>query len=175
VMQWAPGSVVTEQAPPPPQVEVQTVAPSPNHRWIAGHWQWNGSRYFWSGGHWVEPPQLGMVYDPPKWENRAGRYVYVDGRWNAPVAQPNVVYEPPPPPATVVEIQTAPPAPIVEVRPAPPLRGAVWIPGYWQWNGQRHMWIGGRWSAPRAGFRWEPDHWVHGDHGWRVEHGRWAR
>jgi len=175
VMQYAPGMVEVMQAPPPPQVEVQGVAPSPRHVWTPGYWQWNGQRHVWNGGHWVEPPQVGMVYDAPRWENRGGRYFFNDGRWRMGAAPPpNVVYEPPPPPPTVIEVQAAPPAPIVEVRPAMPPNG-VWIPGYWQWNGQRHMWISGRWSAGRPGMRWEPDHWVRTDRGYRMEHGRWAR
>jgi hypothetical protein len=175
VMQWAPGSVVVDQAPPPPQQEVQPPAPSPNHRWVHGHWQWNGSRYFWAPGHYMEPPVAGMIYVDPKWENRAGRWVYVDGRWNPGAPPPaNVVYEPPPAPPQVIEVQAAPPPPIVEVRPPGPA-GGTWIPGYWHWNGSRHDWIGGRWSAGRPGMRWEPDHWVRTDHGYRMEHGRWAR
>jgi WXXGXW repeat (2 copies) len=174
VMQWAPGSVVVDQAPPPPQQEVMGTPPSPDQKWMPGHWRWNGARYFWEGGHWSAPPQPNMVFAPARWENRQNHWVYVDGRWNPNAVAPNVVYEPPPPPATVIEVQTAPPAPLVEVRPAGPANG-VWIPGFWQWNGQRHVWVGGRWSAARAGMRWEPDHWVPAGRGWRMEHGRWAR
>jgi len=172
VMQFAPGSVEVATAPPPPQVEVQGVAPSPRHVWTPGFWQWNGVRHVWSPGHWQEPPQVGMSWEPAHWDNRNGHYFFVDGRWRAAPVAPNVVYEPPP--APIVEIQTQPPPPIVEIRPAPPSPNHVWIPGYWNWNGTRHVWIGGRWSAPRAGFRWEPDHWVHTGAGWRIEHGRWA-
>ncbi len=175
VMQFAPGMVEVTQAPPPPQVEVQGNPLQPGQVWAPGYWQWMGGRHVWQPGHWVMPPQQGMVYDAPRWENRSGRWAFNEGRWRmgAPPA-PTVVYEPPPPPPQVIEVQMAPPPPIVEVRPnAPP--GSVWIPGYWHWNGQRHMWIGGRWSAARAGMRWEPDHWVNTGRGYRMEHGRWAR
>lgn len=174
VMHVMPASVEVQQQPPPPQQENEGVAPSPNHRWTPGYWQWNGGRYNWAPGRWVEPPQQGMVYQAPRWESRNGRWGFVDGRWNAPPAAPNVVFEPPPPPPTTVEVETAPPPPLVEVRPQPP-RDGVWIPGYWQWSGQRHVWIGGRWSAPRVGYHWVPDHWVRGGRGWRRETGRWER
>jgi hypothetical protein len=175
ILTVAPGAIDVQTAPPPDQVEVQGTPPSPRHVWVKGFWQWNGQRHVWNAGRWAEPPQAGMVYEPARWEPRNGRYVFIDGRWRlgAPPA-PNVVYEPPPPPAQVVEVQAAPPPPIVEVRPAAP-RGGVWIPGYWHWNGQRHVWISGRWSAARAGMRWEPDHWVRTPHGYRMERGHWVR
>ena len=176
VMQWAPGSVVVDQAPPPPQAEVQGNPPTPDQHWVPGYWHWAGNRYLWNAGRWAAPPAPNMVYEAPRWDNRGGHWVFSEGRWNAPPAAPNVVYEPPPMPQAqaTVEVETAPPPPIVEFRPpAPP--GNVWIPGYWHWNGQRHVWIGGRWSAPRQGFRWQPDHWVRSGRGYRLETGRWVR
>ncbi len=174
VMQYAPGSIEVQIAPPPPQVEVQGAPPSPRHMWTPGYWHWNGARHVWIGGHWSEPPQTGMVFEPAHWDNRGGRYFFVDGRWKfgAPPA-PTVVYEPPPL-VQVIEVQAPPPPPIVEVRPAGP-SGGVWIPGYWHWNGQRHMWISGHWSAARVGYRWEPDHWQRTPAGYRMVQGHWSR
>jgi hypothetical protein len=160
-------------APPPPQVEVQGVAPSPRHVWVPGFWQWNGSRHVWSRGHWSEPPQVGMTYEAPKWVQEGGKYRFEDGRWQVAPTANVVVYEPPAAPQEAL-IETAPPAPIVEVRPAGPANG-VWIPGYWHWNGSRHSWVGGRWSAAKAGMRWEPDHWVRSGNRYQLVHGRWAR
>lgn len=174
VMTMAPMGVEgVTMAPPPPQVEVQGAAPSPRHVWLPGFWQWNGSRHVWQAGHWAEPPEPGMVWDAPKWQNQGGKWAFMDGRWHpgAPPA-PTVVYEPPTTPEVVVA--TAPPAPLVEVRPAGPANG-VWIPGFWHWNGSRHVWVGGRWSAPKPGMRWEPDHWEHRGNQWALVHGRWAR
>jgi hypothetical protein len=173
VMTVAPSSLEVMQAPPPPQAEVQTPAPSPTQVWVPGFWQWNGSRHVWSAGHWMEPPQAGMTWEAPRWENQAGRYSFIEGRWRPGVqAAPTVVYEPPPTPE--VDVQAAPPPPIVEVRPAGP-PNAVWIPGYWHWSGARHVWVGGRWSAAKAGMRWEPDHWEHRGNQYHFVRGRWAR
>jgi hypothetical protein len=160
-------------APPPPQVEVQGAAPSPLHKWLPGFWQWNGSRHVWQAGHWAQPPEPGMVWEAPKWENHGGKWAFTDGRWQAGIAAgPAVVYEPPVAPDVLA--MPAPPAPIVEVRPAGPPNG-VWIPGYWQWNGTRHVWVSGRWSAPKVGMHWQPDHWEHRGNQWALVHGRWAR
>lgn len=162
-------------APPPPRVEVEGPRPSPHHVWVKGFWAWQNGRHAWVPGHWAEPPQEGMAWDEPRWENRGGRWIFVQGRWHpaAPPA-PTVVYEPPPPPPQEVVVVQAPPPPIVEVRPAAP-PGGVWIPGYWHWNGQRHVWVGGRWSAARVGYRWEPDRWERTPHGYRRVPGHWQR
>jgi len=158
-------------APPPMRVEVRPAAPNPADVWMPGYWRWMNGRHVWTGGHWSAPPQAGMTWVAPKWENRGGKWLFHEGAWSSAVA-PNVVYEPPAGPEVTVE--TAPPPPRVEVRPPQP-PGAVWIPGYWQWSGRRHVWVGGRWSAPKAGMRWEADHWEHTGRTWHLVRGHWAR
>ncbi len=163
-------------APPPPRVEVRTVQPSANHMWIAGHWAWRYGRHEWISGHWAEPPNAGMVWEPAHWRAVGGQWSFIEGHWrwaSAPVA--NVYYQPPAPPAQTVYIQSQPPPVINEVRSALPYAGAVWIPGYWHWNGYNHVWVGGHWSAARAGWRWEADHWVQGPSGWYRVPGRWVQ
>jgi hypothetical protein len=52
----------------------------------------------------------------------------------------------------------------------------VWSPGYWRWNGHRHVWTRGVWVRERRGWHWEPQHWVQGPNGrWHFVAGRWAR
>ena len=40
----------------------------------------------------------------------------------------------------VVYIETAPPAPRIEVISKRPTPKAIWIPGYWMWNGSKYVW-----------------------------------
>ena len=47
-----------------------------------------------------------------------------------------------------IEIGVAPPPPRYEIVPAPRM-GYNWAPGYWQWEGQRHVWASGRWMEAR--------------------------
>ena len=76
---------------------------------------------------------------------------------------------------TFVDIQIAPPPPRAEVVPAPRV-GYVWAPGYWRWNGRRHVWIHGSWVRERRGFHWEPEAWVQGPNGrWHLRPGHWSR
>jgi hypothetical protein len=168
----APPDEVATVAPPPPRTEARPPQPSPHHVWLPGYWAWRGGRHAWIGGHWEEPPQTGMSWMPPRWENRAGKWDFHEGHWNAAAAAPNVVYEPPTAPDVVVE--HAPPPPRIDVRPPQP-KGAVWIPGYWQWTGHRHVWVSGRWSAPKTGMRWQPDHWERQGNRYHLVRGHWAR
>ena len=71
-----------------------------------------------------------------------------------------------------LSINVGPPAPQYEVVPtiAP---GYVWAPGYWGWNGDRHVWIRGRSIVQRVGYRWEPDRWEQGDRGYYRTAGHW--
>jgi hypothetical protein len=155
-------------APPALRTEVRTAAPSPRHRWIAGYWGWRGGKTIWLAGHWAIPPTPGYVWEPAHWENEGGAWIFYEGYWRiSDQPDPQVVYQPPPPPVQPVVIEAQPPAPIEEVRPAAPFEGAVWIPGYWQWNGVRHVWVAGRWSPQPRDYRWE-------NHGWEKRRdGRW--
>jgi hypothetical protein len=65
----------------------------------------------------------------------------------------------------------------------PPLRvervgvrvGQVWAPGYWRWNGRRHVWVAGYWVPSRAGYRYVGANWVRIGPDWRFRRARWAR
>ena len=74
-------------------------------------------------------------------------------------------------------IDIGPPAPQVEVIPAP-RPGFVWAPGYWAWEGNRHVWVAGRWMQSRPGYYWVPERWEqHAEergHHWHFESAWWA-
>ena len=72
-------------------------------------------------------------------------------------------------------IRVAPPTPQVEVVGLAPGPGLIWIGGYWNWVGSRHVWVGGRWDAGRPGYHWQPHRWQRDRGGWRMNPGRWDR
>jgi hypothetical protein len=73
-------------------------------------------------------------------------------------------------------VTVAPPAPQVEVVGVAPQAGFIWFPGYWGWDGSRHVWHAGYWGAGRAGYHWVPHRWVEGPHGgYHMVEGHWAR
>jgi hypothetical protein len=71
-----------------------------------------------------------------------------------------------------VSIGVPPPAPLYEVVPAP-RAGYAWAPGFWFWEGGRHVWHAGHWIAGRPGYHWVPDRWAENHGGWRHEVGHW--
>ena len=76
--------------------------------------------------------------------------------------------------ATEGPVYVAPPAPYVEYIGPPPVVGQVWIGGYWNWVGSRHVWVGGHWDAPpQPGYHWVPHRWANEGRGWRLHQGHW--
>ena len=72
----------------------------------------------------------------------------------------------------VVVVHKAPPAARHEGIPAA-RRGYDWVPGYWNWNGRRHVWVSGHWERIRPGYVWQPAEWRRDGHGWQLERGGW--
>ena len=68
------------------------------------------------------------------------------------------------PPVDVV-IRVAPPPMRTEVIPAP-RRGYVWVPGYWNWRGHRHVWVSGVWVRERRGYVYQAHRWEQRGDGW---------
>jgi hypothetical protein len=68
---------------PPPRVEV--VPPPPGGRviWEPGHWRWNGYRYIWISGRYVQarPSYRHYVEGRWIWSPREGRYVWREPHW----------------------------------------------------------------------------------------------
>lgn len=77
------------------------------------------------------------------------------------------------PAATVVYVDTAPPALVVETKPPRPTPTAIWIDGYWQWNGHKHIWVAGHWDKKPKGNGWVPGRWDKKSRGWVWTPGHW--
>ena len=73
-----------------------------------------------------------------------------------------------------VSINVGPPPLRYEAVPAP-RRGFVWVPGYWNWEGDRHVWIAGNWVAERHGYIYSQPTWVERGGRWELRRGAWAR
>ena len=74
-----------------------------------------------------------------------------------------------------IAIDIAPPGLRVEVRPHSPGLGYVWVPGYWNWTGERYAWVGGRYAIPPRGRYWAPEHYRRHHHHWDYYEGHWRR
>ena len=58
-----------------------------------------------------------------------------------------------------LQIGTPPPPVRYEVMPQP-RRGYVWVPGHWEWRGNRHVWKAGYFLAARPGYYYQQPTWV---------------
>jgi hypothetical protein len=72
-----------------------------------------------------------------------------------------------------MEVRLPPPSERRETIP-PPRPGHVWIPGYWDWKGDRYAWISGHWEAERRGCHWVPHRWISRNGRWVLQAGGWA-
>ena len=68
----------------------------------------------------------------------------------------------------------APPERRYEAVPAA-RRGYVWVPGYWNGRGNRHVWQKGHWERSRAGYAYIQPNWIVRDNRWQLERGGWRR
>lgn len=87
---------------------------------------------------------------------------------------PPVAYVPPPPAPVVsvyvepplvqpepIAVAWAPPPMLVEAPPPLPFAGAIWIGGYWVWEGN-WVWAAGRWAPPpQPGYGWVHPYYEH--------------
>jgi hypothetical protein len=73
-----------------------------------------------------------------------------------------------------VFVGVAPPPARVEIVPGP-RTGYVWAPGYWRWNGHRHLWVRGYWVHSRPGWHWVAAHWTRYGPRWHYVPGYWER
>jgi hypothetical protein len=76
--------------------------------------------------------------------------------------------------AGVIIVHTAPPPLRDEVVPEP-RHGYVWVPGYWDWRHNHHVWVAGTWVRERHGYVYVAPEWRERDGRWEMERGRWAR
>jgi hypothetical protein len=76
--------------------------------------------------------------------------------------------------AADVFVSVSPPPLRAEVGPAA-RPGYQWSPGYWNWNGRRHVWVGGTWVRDRPGYVYHRPEWVARDGRWQMRRGGWDR
>jgi len=76
--------------------------------------------------------------------------------------------------AVGIEIQIAPP-PARVIEAPPPRPGFVWAPGYYRWDGHRHVWVDGRFIRARRGSHWVPEHWDERRGRYHFVPGHWER
>lgn len=75
--------VVAPHPPPPRRAEIPPPAPSPHALWSFGHWRWNGAKYVWAPGRYVERPTPTANWIPGYWEQQPGGWRWVEDQWTS--------------------------------------------------------------------------------------------
>ncbi len=76
---------ISLSAPPMMQVEMQPQLSTPGSIWTPGYWAYGQQGYYWVGGSWTQPPQMGYNWTPGYWGYSQNRYNYNQGYWGPQV------------------------------------------------------------------------------------------
>lgn len=86
---------------------------------------------------------------------------------------------------TVYRVKEPAKAPIAksETKGRAPSKDAIWVPGFWNLQGDPNagsragwVWVPGRWlTPPVAQARWDPAHWGWSDYWWSWRPGHWVQ
>jgi len=76
---------------------------------------------------------------------------------------------------TDIYLNFGPPAVRYETVPAA-RPGYVWAPGYWDYRGNRHVWVRGHYVRERPGYVYYAPRWSYNNNGqWYLQRERWER
>lgn len=78
--QWT-SSIIVEQAPPPPRLELRPDSPGKGHVWVNGYWQWREGGWMWTSGQWLRKPLPSASWMDGFWQRHARGWIWVPGRW----------------------------------------------------------------------------------------------
>jgi WXXGXW repeat (2 copies) len=74
--------IVVERGPMPAlREEIITVAPSPRHHWVHGHWAWRHAHWEWIPGHYIvgEVPAMPVEIVEVETARPGPQYVWIKG------------------------------------------------------------------------------------------------
>ena len=98
-------------------------------------------------------------------------YTYVEP---APQAVVSIYVEPPVLQPAPILVGWAPPPMLVETSVPLPYAGAVWVGGYWVWEGN-WVWAAGHWMAPpQPSYAWVHPYYEHREEGVVFITGHWS-
>lgn len=153
--------IIVYSAPPAPRYE-SIPAPRSGYVWAPGYWNYDGSRHTWVAGHW-EAARNGYQYRKPEWTRDDGAWRLNRGGWQQAAGFTQ---------GDIRMTRIAPPRLRAE-RAKVPGPGYLWMPGYWNWTGSRHVWVRGAFLKERPGFEFVQPRWIERNGMWYLEPARW--
>jgi hypothetical protein len=73
--------IVRYGPPPPPRYGIAGVAPGAGYVWTEGYWDQRAGNWFWVGGRWVHPPRPRAVWVPGSWSQTHRGWTFRRGYW----------------------------------------------------------------------------------------------
>ena len=77
---WAQPSPEVAQAQVPAYPPAPAPSLTPSYVWEAGHWAWDGYRYVWQPGRYVESARAAASLVPGQWDRQATGWMWTEGR-----------------------------------------------------------------------------------------------
>ncbi len=66
--------LLAERVPVPPRASVPLI-------WRPGHYDWDGARYNWVAGEWVERSRQGTLWQDGYWRREGSTYAWTAAHW----------------------------------------------------------------------------------------------
>jgi hypothetical protein len=73
--------IVRYGPPPPPRYGIAGVAPGAGYVWTEGYWDQRAGNWSWVGGRWVHPPRPRAVWVPGSWSQTHRGWTFRRGYW----------------------------------------------------------------------------------------------
>ena len=97
-------------------------------------------------------PSANATWIAGYWHFAEGSWHWLSGQWRVPASDFRD--------GKTLAVDVAPPTLRRETPGPSPFASAVWIGGYWHWDGTGHVWVDGRWAIPpRARSTWRRHRW----------------
>jgi hypothetical protein len=94
---WASADAgeIEYREPPPNTLETgpSSPAPSQDHFWVPGNWNYYDTGYRWRAGYWT-PYQQDWVWCPARWVWTPGGCVYLPGYWDYRLSYRGTMFAP---------------------------------------------------------------------------------
>jgi hypothetical protein len=74
-------AAVAPYPPPAKRAEIPPPVPATDALWLVGHWQWNGSKFAWTAGRYIQRPSPSANWLPGYWEQDFGGWRWTEGHW----------------------------------------------------------------------------------------------
>ena len=73
---------IVDTHPPASRHEVPSERPSPQHVWLKGHYDHNGTDWVWHEGRWEQPPAFKVAWVAPRYRKDHGKTRYEPEHWS---------------------------------------------------------------------------------------------